>query len=181
MLENLQYVLLSLVAEPTTAAFSYGFTSVIRGIGSIPGHAVWTGVSGYALGCVQAKHAHHVVKATSSSATWGLFNAQTGQAFATATSAWVVQRDAWTRRVASSFGPAPPRVLLPALLVGIAGHALWNGSTVALDAWLVDASAVTQFIAFVGWILFLVALVLQAGRRLFAAALMDAQTSGGTF
>ncbi|MEC9161426.1 MAG: PrsW family glutamic-type intramembrane protease [Candidatus Thermoplasmatota archaeon] len=181
MLENLQYVLLSLVAEPTTAAFSYGFTSLIRGIGSIPGHAVWTGLSGYALGCVQAKHAHHVEKATSSSATWGLFNAQTGQAFATATSAWVVQRDAWTRRVASSFGPAPPRVLLPALLVGIAGHALWNGSTVVLDAWLVDASAVTQFIAFVGWIFFLVALVLQAGRRLFAAALMDAQTSGGTF
>ena len=60
-------------------------------------------------------------------------------------------------------------------------HALWNGSTVVLDAWLVDASVVTQFIVFVGWILFLIALVLQAGRRLFAAALMDAQTSRGTF
>ena len=69
MLENLQYVLLSLVAEPTTAAFSYGFTSVIRGVGSIPGHAVWTGLSGYALGCVQAKHAHHAEKARLS-ATW---------------------------------------------------------------------------------------------------------------
>ena len=83
--------------------------------------------------------------------------------------------------MASSFGPAPPRVVVPALLVGIAGHALWNGSTVVLDAWLVDASVVTQFIVFVGWILFLIALVLQAGRRLFAAALMDAQTSRGTF
>ena len=54
--------------------------------------------------------------------------------------------------MASSFGPAPPRVVVPALLVGIAGHALWNGSTVVLDAWLVDASVVTQFIVFVGWI-----------------------------
>ena len=72
-------------------------------------------------------------------------------------------------------------MVVPAVLVGIAGHALWNGSTVLLDVWLADASAFTQFFAFIGWILFLVVLVLQAGRRLFAAALMDADRPNGTF
>ncbi len=181
MLENLQYILLSLLAEPTTAAFSYGFTSVIRGVGSIPGHAVWTGLGGYALGCVQAKQAHRSVPESTSPATWGLFNAQTGQALATATSVWVVQRDTWMRRVTSTFGPSPPRSVVPAVLVGIAGHALWNGSTVVLDVWLGGTSAVTQLLVSFGWILFLVVVVLQAGRRLFAAALADQDMPSGTF
>jgi RsiW-degrading membrane proteinase PrsW (M82 family) len=177
MLENLQYILISLVAEPTTAAVSYGFTSVLRGIGSIPGHAVWTGLGGYALGCLRARSLQRDDSPSGSTATWGLFDAQTGQALATATSAWVVQRDTWVRRVASNLGPAPPRAVVPAVLVGIAGHALWNGSTVVLDVWLSDASVVTQVLGTIGWILFLVVLVLQAGRRLFAAALTDAYTA----
>ncbi|DAC08176.1 MAG TPA: PrsW family intramembrane metalloprotease [Candidatus Poseidoniales archaeon] len=174
MLENLQYILFSLVAEPTTAAVSYGLTSVLRGIGSIPGHAVWTGLSGYALGYVRARSMQPHQGGDTSPATWGLFDAQTGQALATATSAWVVQRDTWVRRVASTFGPAPPREVIPAVLVGIAGHALWNGSTVLLDVWLGGASLFTQAAVMIGWILFLVVLVLQAGRRLFGAALEDA-------
>ena len=174
MLENLQYILFSLVAEPTTAAVSYGLTSVLRGIGSIPGHAVWTGLSGYALGYVRARSMQPRQGGDASPATWGLFDAQTGQALATATSAWVVQRDTWVRRVASTFGPAPPREVIPAVLVGIAGHALWNGSTVLLDVWLGGATLLTQAVVMIGWILFLVVLVLQAGRRLFGAALEDA-------
>ncbi len=55
MIENLQYILASLLADPTTAAFGFGFTSVLRGVGSIPGHAVWTGLGGYALGCSRAR------------------------------------------------------------------------------------------------------------------------------
>jgi RsiW-degrading membrane proteinase PrsW (M82 family) len=179
MLENLQYILLSLVAEPTTAAVNYGFTSVLRGIGSIPGHAVWTGLGGYALGCLRARSLQQDASPSGSTATWGLFDAQTGQALATATSAWVVQRDTWTRRVASNVGPAPPQAVVPAVLVGIAGHALWNGSTVVLDAWLSGASMLTQVLGTIGWILFLILLVLQAGRRLFAAALNDAYTAKG--
>jgi len=179
MLENLQYILLSLVAEPTTAAVNYGFTSVLRGIGSIPGHAVWTGLGGYALGCLRARSLQQDASHSGSTATWGLFDAQTGQALATATSAWVVQRDTWTRRVASNLGPAPPQAVVPAVLVGIAGHALWNGSTVVLDVWLSGASVLTQVLGTIGWILFLILLVLQAGRRLFAAALNDAYTAKG--
>jgi hypothetical protein len=48
---------------------------------------------------------------------------------------------------------------------------------VVLDVWLSDASVVTQVLGTIGWILFLVVLVLQAGRRLFAAALTDAYTA----
>jgi hypothetical protein len=37
----------------------------------------------------------------------------------------------------------------------------------------------TQVLGTIGWILFLILLVLQAGRRLFAAALNDAYTAKG--
>jgi hypothetical protein len=65
------------------------------------------------------------------------------------------------------------------VLVGIAGHALWNGSTVVLDGWLSNASDLTYLLVTFGWILFLVVLVLQAGRRLFAAALSDSYMATG--
>ena len=32
------------------AAISFVFTAVLRAIGSIPGHATWTAISGYAIG-----------------------------------------------------------------------------------------------------------------------------------
>ena len=31
-------------------AISYSLTTVVRGIGSIPGHALWTGLSGVSIG-----------------------------------------------------------------------------------------------------------------------------------
>ena len=49
MLENLQYILGSLFGGEYLA-FSYGLTTIIRGIGSIPGHAVWSGLTGSAIG-----------------------------------------------------------------------------------------------------------------------------------
>ena len=58
---------------------------------------------------------------------------------------------------------------------------MWNGSTVVLDVWLGGTSAVTQLLVSFGWILFLVVVVLQAGRRLFAAALADQDMPSGTF
>ena len=46
LIENFQYIGVSLFGGP----FAASFTILIRGIGSIPGHAVWTAVAGTAIG-----------------------------------------------------------------------------------------------------------------------------------
>ena len=68
LLENLIYIMSSF---GTGAAISYSMTTVMRGIGSIPGHAVWTGLSGVSIGwylckrrgskLTQQKKIHHKV------------------------------------------------------------------------------------------------------------------------
>ena len=46
LLENLQYILISLAGGPV----GFSLTAIVRGIGSIPGHAFWTGLSGVSIG-----------------------------------------------------------------------------------------------------------------------------------
>jgi|TARA_B100001996_G_scaffold382893_1_gene376168 hypothetical protein len=46
LIENFQYIGVSLLGGPV----GLSFTILIRGIGSIPGHAVWTAISGTAIG-----------------------------------------------------------------------------------------------------------------------------------
>ncbi|MGB1495464.1 MAG: PrsW family glutamic-type intramembrane protease, partial [Candidatus Thalassarchaeaceae archaeon] len=48
LIENFQYIGISLMGGP----LGITITILIRGIGSIPGHAVWTAVTGTALGWV---------------------------------------------------------------------------------------------------------------------------------
>ena len=48
MIENLQYILLSF----GSGYVGFTFTALIRGLGSIPGHAFWTGLTGFALGAI---------------------------------------------------------------------------------------------------------------------------------
>ena len=57
MLENLQYILASLFGGEY-AAITYGMTTLVRGIGSIPGHAFWTGISGCAIGWYLSQKNH---------------------------------------------------------------------------------------------------------------------------
>ncbi|MDG1547100.1 MAG: PrsW family intramembrane metalloprotease, partial [Candidatus Poseidoniaceae archaeon] len=47
LIENLMYIMSSLIGAD---GFTFAFTSIIRGIGSVPGHAMWTGISGYGIG-----------------------------------------------------------------------------------------------------------------------------------
>ena len=48
LIENFQYIGISLIGGPV----GLSFTILVRGIGSIPGHAVWTAISGTAIGWV---------------------------------------------------------------------------------------------------------------------------------
>jgi RsiW-degrading membrane proteinase PrsW (M82 family) len=51
MIENLQYILFSF----GSGYVGFTFTALIRGLGSIPGHAFWTGLTGFALGAIATK------------------------------------------------------------------------------------------------------------------------------
>ncbi len=48
LIENLMYIM----GSSFGGAISLTLTTLIRGIGSIPGHAVWTGITGYGIGCL---------------------------------------------------------------------------------------------------------------------------------
>lgn len=48
LIENLMYIM----GSSFGGAISLTLTTLVRGIGSIPGHAVWTGVTGFGIGCL---------------------------------------------------------------------------------------------------------------------------------
>jgi RsiW-degrading membrane proteinase PrsW (M82 family) len=48
LIENLTYIM----GSSFGGAISLTLTTLVRGIGSIPGHAVWTGVTGFGIGCL---------------------------------------------------------------------------------------------------------------------------------
>ncbi len=56
MIENLQYILLSFGG----GYVSFTVTALMRGIGSIPGHAFWTGMTGFALGALAVRLPHRL-------------------------------------------------------------------------------------------------------------------------
>ena len=51
-LENILYISSAAVQGPT----AFSFTAVIRGVGSIPGHAVWTALTGASIGAWLQAH-----------------------------------------------------------------------------------------------------------------------------
>ncbi len=51
LIENLTYILNSTIF----GAIGLTITTLVRGIGSIPGHALWTGVTGFGIGCLAEK------------------------------------------------------------------------------------------------------------------------------
>jgi len=165
LLENLQYILLSLFAGEVVA-FSYGFTTVIRGIGSIPGHAMWTACSGYAIGHMLEQKRHGIqipdVK------QWNLVNPlhPTNYSFP---SGQYSQQSFYSK---SSSLQLPTSI--PVMLgVAISGHAFWNGSLVFVSYIGNGFSEVLLFFVNLIWIFILIILLWTVGRFVIAAAMED--------
>ena len=142
ILENLMYI-----------ASSAGFpiTMLIRGIGSIPGHAIWTGLTGAAIGWTmmhkRAQKLHHAaqrglpIKAPEKQRTdWKLIDEKTGEVIdpsnqmnksgvsvdAAGVEIWtpnqpVITKEPWIRI------PLPKSISL-GLILAMIGHASWNGT-----------------------------------------------------
>nr|AIF20697.1 hypothetical protein [uncultured marine group II/III euryarchaeote KM3_92_B07] len=194
MLENLMYVLGSLFGGP----LGFTFTALIRGLGSIPGHAFWTGLTGTGLGWyLMNKRAKEnprirtpeiVGDAAEKLPEWKLLDPKTGEFLETATEG---AEEVSNSPVAGLFEDQFPDQLLnwrPAeknwtvpipkhplvgLLLAIAGHAFWNGSLTVLEviATALNWSDSTILVAMLGLSVFLVAGVIILGRAIISAVL----------
>ena len=170
LLENLLYVMGSFGG----LAVTYSMTTVLRGIGSIPGHALWTGLSGVSIGWYLCTR-RGIPKGDLShqnSTTWMVFDKGTGQ---------VVN----TERELSSMGKTVrgwlykpidkvwklPRNPVIGLGLAISGHAAWNGSLWFVSWLFIETDIIVQFIASLVWIAILIVALWVIGREILAAVM----------
>ena len=168
LLENLQYILFSLFAGEFVA-ISYGLTSIVRGIGSIPGHALWTACSGYAIGHMLEQRKFGIQPKFD---TWGLVNPMTGETTTISANP--------STYLTQSFLVKKSELQLPTsipVMLGLAmfGHAFWNGSSVLISHLALNLSPALGLILDLTWIVILITLLWTIGRFVISAA-MEEQT-----
>ena len=167
LLENLQYILFSLFAGEVMA-FSYGLTSVVRGIGSIPGHAMWTACSGYAIGSIleQRKQSSLIPDIKELNLVNPLENdiSQTSNSFSHLT------KDSMFSKSSDLELPTSLPVMLS---IAIFGHAFWNGSSVLMAYISQRLDPVLGLIVELMWIVVLISLLWTVGRFVIAAAMEE--------
>jgi len=153
IVENLQYILMSSASE-----IGFSLTILVRGIGSIPGHAFWTGLTGCGIGWYlmrqRAAHLHAAAKAgmrieepEEGGSDWKLFDSKTGLEIDPAGQAPTrgVQVSPsgvriWTPTPVSEPDKVWFRLPLPkspmlGLMLAIFGHSFWNGSSFGIIYW----------------------------------------------
>ena len=166
LLENLQYILFSLFAGEFVA-ISYGLTSIVRGIGSIPGHALWTACSGYAIGHMLEQRKFGIQPKFD---TWGLVNPMTGETTTISANP--------STYLTQSFLVKKSELQLPTsipVMLGLAmfGHAFWNGSSVLISHLALNLSPALGLILDLTWIVILITLLWTIGRFVISAAMED--------
>ena len=170
LLENLQYILGSF----SGLAVTYSLTTVVRGIGSIPGHALWTGLSGVSIGwflCTKRGIAPDD-NPYEENATWVVFDGSSGQ---------IVN----TQRELSSIGKTVrgwlykpfdrvwklPRNPVYGISLAIIGHAAWNGSSWFVSWLFMEQDLIVQVMANLSWIVVMIVTLWIIGREILAAVM----------
>ena len=179
LLENMTYILMTFGAFEASS-ITFGFTSIIRGIGSIPGHGVWTGISGYAIGCyltlrrpAPLMHLEPKQQVTSEVKQWMLVDKGTGEVLSASNapqSPIMIPR--WLCSSRENGIPLPTK---PTTAIGLAilGHALWNGSSWAVGLIGANIHWAGQLVLALGWIIFLIFALWQVSRRILASVLLE--------
>lgn len=168
MLENLQYILASLFGGEY-AAITYGMTTLVRGIGSIPGHAFWTGISGCAIGWHLSQRDGGENHSLNTEATnWMLIDAHSGQALPNREQKerGVIQR--WLDIPSDKAWHLPKSPIL-ALAWAISAHSLWNGSSWFVSYVFRNSDGLTNLLATIIWTSFLISMLWFVGRHILAS------------
>ena len=160
LLENAQYIFMSLLGD--YSSISYFFTATLRGLTSIPGHAMWTGLTGYAIGCWLSRGnrlpnlSETAYLSEDTNANWVLYNKQ---GVAVSTSAWTtVPSDRLLRilRKHESHAWPMPKTISMGLVLAMLGHGLWNGSSWTVAYLLAESESFLSAILQLAWLLVMI-------------------------
>jgi RsiW-degrading membrane proteinase PrsW (M82 family) len=153
MVENLIYILSSTLGGP----IAFTLTTLVRGIGSIPGHAFWTGLTGTGLGWFLMKRKarerqnmqilDNITKPSEDQKLeWKLLDPKSGEFVGSDNSEQAVVAPAtellgefrlpllepYTVQYSDARLPIPKHPLI-GLALAILGHAFWNGTLTAIE------------------------------------------------
>ena len=170
LLENLQYILGSF----SGLAVTYSLTTVIRGIGSIPGHALWTGLSGVSIGwylCTKRgiTSDHNPYE---DNATWVVFDGASGQIVNTQQELSPIGKTirGWLYKPFDRVWNLPTNPI-SGICLAIIGHAAWNGSSWFVSWLFMDQDMIVQVIASLSWIIVMIVTLWVIGREILAAVM----------
>ncbi|NCG42779.1 MAG: PrsW family intramembrane metalloprotease [Euryarchaeota archaeon] len=162
LIENLMYIMSSLTGGD---GFVFAFTSIIRGIGSVPGHAMWTGISGYGIGYyLQRKRGF---PAENRDTSWVLYDEDTRQVVSYSNQSKAVTADLpnwWMRHVGS--GWSLPKSPLFCIALAISGHSFWNGSLFIISYIFENSHPITYILAMLGWLVILIFMLWYCSLRI---------------
>ncbi len=185
MLENLIYILASSFGGP----ISFTFTALVRGIGSIPGHAFWTGLTGTGLGWYlmmrQNNDGKGLVKTEKigerdeiAQLQWKLLDPKSGEFVGEETKNESVVAPATEllgefrlpllepiTNIQEKGGLPTPKNPILGLILAILGHGFWNGSLTLLEiiGEIYNLSELQILVASLIWSVFLVSGILLIG------------------
>ena len=135
LLENMSYILGALLSGES-AALSFILTTVLRAIGSIPGHATWTAISGFAIGHHISKNNHSKClidgiyekkKITKQESQWALFDNKTGELISSSSIKPQTVLPKWLSAGKDKEIKITKSPTL-AIFIAIFCHAIWNGT-----------------------------------------------------
>ncbi len=179
LLENMSYILMTFGALEASS-ITFGFTSIIRGIGSIPGHGIWTGISGYAIGCHLTLRRPAALmsidgsnQGTSEVKQWMLTDKKTGEVLSASSAPHqAIEIPRWLCSSPQQ-GLELPKKPLAGIALAIAGHAFWNGSSWTLGVLGESMHWAAYLFLMLGWIVFLIFALWQISRRILASVLLE--------
>ena len=179
LLENLGYILSTFMLGEETAVV-FAFTSLLRAVGSIPGHGVWTAISGYAIGTYLAKKKQPLTlpgygeKRESS-------NDQSSHWILVDSNGRVVQQsqEIYSEGVTVPYWLCVPKekaLQLPvkpwqALLLAMTLHAFWNGTSWALSLLVAEQNTLGALLLVLVWSFILIFGLWQFTRYILPNAL----------
>ena len=172
LLENLQYILGSLLGGEAMA-FSYGLTTVVRGIGSIPGHAFWTALSGTAIGWhLSRKRGVGLNTAKAEVSNWMIFDSSSGQIMRHQENVSLMQVKIrnWLYKPFDRVWKLPMSPLL-GIALAISGHSFWNGSFWVVMKLTEDSDIVVQTVVSLIWMVVLVLGLWFIARQILASVM----------
>ena len=182
LLENMIYILGSIFTGEG-AAISFVFTSILRAVGSIPGHATWTGISGYAIGCLVInkqwqKRTLGLIDGTkpNKQSQWILFDGKSGKPMISSKS-YVKQNElpSWLSAGKDKAIRLPKNPFI-ALLMAIVGHSMWNGSLWISSVIFQDSRLIVQLAANMTIIVLLIVFLWILLRRMIPFVVLESST-----